>query len=212
MNENAVARLRITCPDKPGIVAAVTNFLASHGANITALDQHTSDPEGGAFFMRLEFQTPRLDVTRGVLEDAFSEIVARPFQMDWRIGYSSDTKKAAILVSGQETACWSCSGAGPGAYWTASWAWWSATNGAARNRGGFGVPFHYVPADGGQGRGEARNVGDYGAASTSWSWPATCGSFRRTSSPAFRRSSTSTTPFCPPSWARTPTVRPANAG
>lgn len=157
MNENAVARLRITCPDKPGIVAAVTNFLASHGANITALDQHTSDPEGGAFFMRLEFQTPRLDVTRGVLEDAFSELVARPFQMDWRIGYSSDTKKAAILVSGQEHCLLEL-----------LWRWsrgeldcdvgMVVSNHPVLRESveAFGVPFHYVPADGDKAAAEAR--------------------------------------------------------
>ena len=46
---NTVARLLITCPDKPGIVAAVCGFLFSHSANITSLDQHSTDPEGGVF-------------------------------------------------------------------------------------------------------------------------------------------------------------------
>ncbi|MGM0644994.1 MAG: formyltetrahydrofolate deformylase [Thermodesulfobacteriota bacterium] len=96
------ARLLITCPDQPGIVAAVTGFLYAHGANITALDQHTTDPEGGAFFMRLEFQTPHLDLSRSALESAFAAEVAERFAMRWRIAYAADRKKTAILVSRHE--------------------------------------------------------------------------------------------------------------
>lgn len=99
MDIKNLARLRITCPDKPGIVAAVTGFLYSHNVNITALDQHSTDPEGGTFFMRLEFQTPYLDVTRAALESAFAGVVAERFQMDWRMTYAADQKRMAILVS-----------------------------------------------------------------------------------------------------------------
>jgi len=99
MVTDTTARLLITCPDRPGIVAAVSNFLFNHGANITALDQHSTDPEGGLFFMRLEFQTPHLDVSRSVLEQAFAERVAGRFEMDWRISYAANLKKVFILVS-----------------------------------------------------------------------------------------------------------------
>ncbi len=96
---NDIARLLITCPDRPGIVSAVTTFLYTHGANIIDLDQHTADPNGGAFFMRLEFQTPLLDLSRQALEKAFGEVVADRFGMDWRIAYADRPKKAALLVS-----------------------------------------------------------------------------------------------------------------
>jgi len=99
MQSDTTARLLITCPDRPGIVAAVSNFLFNHGANITALDQHSTDPEGGLFFMRLEFQTPHLDVSREILEKAFGERVAARFEMNWRMAYAADLKKVAILVS-----------------------------------------------------------------------------------------------------------------
>jgi formyltetrahydrofolate deformylase len=49
--------------------------------------------------MRLEFQTPHLDVSREILEKAFAERVAARFEMDWRIAYAADLKKVAILVS-----------------------------------------------------------------------------------------------------------------
>lgn len=52
------ARLLVTCPDRPGIVSAVTGFLFEHSANITELDQHATDASGGTLFLRLEFQTP----------------------------------------------------------------------------------------------------------------------------------------------------------
>ncbi|MDT7918982.1 MAG: formyltetrahydrofolate deformylase [Meiothermus sp.] len=99
MQTDTTARLLITCPDRPGIVAAVSGFLFEHGANITDLDQHSTDPEGGLFFMRLEFQTPHLDVSREILEKAFAERVAARFEMNWRIAYAADLKKVAILVS-----------------------------------------------------------------------------------------------------------------
>jgi formyltetrahydrofolate deformylase len=99
MKCSTIARLLITCPDQPGIVSAVTTFFYNHGANITMLDQHSTDPEGGTFFMRVEFQTPHLDVDRKVLEEAFSKAVAARFQMNWNISYASDVKKMVIMVS-----------------------------------------------------------------------------------------------------------------
>ncbi len=99
MKPDTTARLLITCPDRPGIVAAVSNLLYNHGCNITALDQHSTDPEGGTFFMRLEFQTPHLDVSREALERSFDQRVAQRYGMDWCISYAAERKKMAILVS-----------------------------------------------------------------------------------------------------------------
>ena len=93
------ARLLITCPDRPGIVAAVSAFLFQHGANITELDQHSTDPEGGKFFMRLEFQTPRLDLGKSALHQAFGEAVGTRFGMEWHITYGSELSRLVILVS-----------------------------------------------------------------------------------------------------------------
>lgn len=93
------ARLLISCPDRPGIVSAVSTFFFEHGANITDLDQHSSDAEGGTFFMRLEFQTPRLDVGREALANAFQAKVAERHGMRWRIAYAAQRKRMAILVS-----------------------------------------------------------------------------------------------------------------
>lgn len=103
-SRDSTARLLITCPDRPGIVAGVSGFLYAHGANITTLDQHSTDPEGGTFFMRLEFQTPHLDLSRTALESSFDEVVAKRFDMDWRISYAREKKKTVIFVSRHEHA------------------------------------------------------------------------------------------------------------
>jgi len=93
------ARLLIICPDRPGIVSAVSTFFYNHGANITDLDQHSSDAEGGTFFMRLEFQTPHLDVSRDVLRNAFQKAVADKYAMHWHVAYAVDRKRLALLAS-----------------------------------------------------------------------------------------------------------------
>jgi formyltetrahydrofolate deformylase len=104
MKSETTATLLTRCPDQPGIVAAVSSFLYNHGANVTALDQHSTDPEGGTFFLRLEFQTPHLDVSRQLLETSFGEAVASRYGMDWRVTYADELKKVALMVSRHEHA------------------------------------------------------------------------------------------------------------
>lgn len=94
-----VARLLITCPDQAGIIARVSTFLRDHGANITESDQHSSNPENGIFFMRLEFQTPHLDLSGKSFEQRFAQEVAAPLQMEWQIHYAAQFKRMAIFVS-----------------------------------------------------------------------------------------------------------------
>ena len=104
MKSETTATLLTRCPDRPGIVAAVSSFLYNHGANVTALDQHSTDPEGGTFFLRLEFQTPHLDVSRPLLERAFQDAVADRYGMDWRLTFADQRKTMAIMVSKHEHA------------------------------------------------------------------------------------------------------------
>ena len=99
MTSKTLARLLICCPDRPGIVSAVSNLLYSHGVNITALDQHSTDPEVGTFILRLEFQTAHLDVPPSVLEHIFETMVARHYAMQWKFYYAADPQKMTIMVS-----------------------------------------------------------------------------------------------------------------
>ena len=63
-----IGRLVIRCTDRPGIVAAVSGFLAEQGANIISLDQHSSAISGGTIFQRLEFHLLGLSARRDALE------------------------------------------------------------------------------------------------------------------------------------------------
>jgi formyltetrahydrofolate deformylase len=94
-----IGRLLVSCIDRPGIVAAVSEFLFDRGANILQSDQHTTDPEGGQFFMRLEFRLEGLEDQAEEFEAAFATHVAEPLGLDWRLEYASRRKRVAILVS-----------------------------------------------------------------------------------------------------------------
>ena len=91
-------RLLITCPDQPGIVAAVSAFLYSQGANIVESSQYSSDPNGGTFFIRLEFELENLQQLGDKVEKDFHPI-AEQFSMDYSFRYVSQLKRAAIFVS-----------------------------------------------------------------------------------------------------------------
>lgn len=99
LSASDTARLLVTCADRPGIISAVSGFLHEHGANITDLDQHSSDPHGGTFFLRLEFHTSGLNCTVAKLEERFRDSVAVKYAMDWRISLAAQKKRMAILVS-----------------------------------------------------------------------------------------------------------------
>ena len=93
------AILLVRCPDRPGIIAAISAFLFRHGANIIDFDQHSTDDDGGVYFTRLEFQTSRVDVPVEELRHAFEAEVARPFSMDWRLSTPTPRRRVGILVS-----------------------------------------------------------------------------------------------------------------
>ena len=93
-----VLRLLVQCPDRPGIVAAVSQFLFAHGANIMQADQFSTADGGGRFFLRVEFQTEALDCSQEELEGAFQGEIAERFEMDWRLS-GARRKRAALLAS-----------------------------------------------------------------------------------------------------------------
>jgi formyltetrahydrofolate deformylase len=88
----------LSCPDRPGIVAAVSQFLFSQGANIVRSDQHTTDPSGGTFFMRVEFDLDDLAARRAGLERAFAPVAER-LRMHWRLSADRPRKRVAVFVS-----------------------------------------------------------------------------------------------------------------
>jgi formyltetrahydrofolate deformylase len=98
----AITRLLISCADRPGIVAASSRLLTDVGANIVRSDQHTTDPRGGTFFMRMEFDLALDAAERARLQLRFAREVAEPLDMQWRMWDAQIPKRVAILVSRQD--------------------------------------------------------------------------------------------------------------
>ncbi len=95
--ETIITRLLVTCADRPGIVRAVSSFLHDHGANILESAQHSSDPSGGVFFLRMEFAaTP---AATAEIAARFGDEVAAPYGMEWWSWPSDRPKRLAILAS-----------------------------------------------------------------------------------------------------------------
>jgi formyltetrahydrofolate deformylase len=96
------ARLLVACPDRPGIVAAVSGFLFELGANIVSSHQYSTDPTGGRFFLRTEFFLEDLldsPPARERLRERFDAEVAARFQMEWELRFWGQRRRMAILVS-----------------------------------------------------------------------------------------------------------------
>jgi formyltetrahydrofolate deformylase len=102
-DQRDLGRLVITCPDRPGIVAAVSRVLFDQGANIVHADQHSTAQGAGQFYMRIEFRLPDLE-TRGPALEAALRPVAGAFGMEWRLAYAARPKRLAIFVSRAEHA------------------------------------------------------------------------------------------------------------
>jgi len=91
------AVLLVSCPDRPGLVAALAQLLYGHGANILDADQHT-DAGASMFFQRIRFDLTGLHTDRIALERAVAEVAER-FEMDWHISWGAECKRMAIFVS-----------------------------------------------------------------------------------------------------------------
>ena len=97
-----IGRLLLRCADRPGLVAAVSVFLADAGANIVSLDQHATEQTGGTFMQRTIFHLPGLTAARDALERDFAEHVASKFDMDFRLTEASKPKRIAIMASKED--------------------------------------------------------------------------------------------------------------
>src|ERR1700689_2055070 len=89
--------LTLSCPDKPGIVDAVSSFLVQHSANIIDSQQY-GEPDGGLFFMRVHFSVPQPGRAVDELERDFTW-VAEAFQMSWRLHDKTERIKTLLMVS-----------------------------------------------------------------------------------------------------------------
>jgi formyltetrahydrofolate deformylase len=140
-------RLLISCPDCSGIVASVSQFLFERGANIVQSDQYTTDPTGGLFSMRIEFDLLGLLKRGPSIERDFAPLADR-FAMTWRLEYAARRKRLAVFVSREEHCLLEL-----------FWRWQSGDLAAdfamvVSNHpdlgplvASWGIPFHHVPID-----------------------------------------------------------------
>jgi formyltetrahydrofolate deformylase len=96
--------LLVVCPDTPGIVAAVSKLLFQQGANIIHSDQHSTSPQGGTFFLRVEFSLPGLELALTDLRADFQRLVADRFGMRWLVSLAARRKRLGVFVSRAEHA------------------------------------------------------------------------------------------------------------
>ena len=90
-------RLLLSCPDQPGLVARVAEFVWRLGGNITDAVQHTDEVEQ-VFFQRVEFLLDGID--RDSIAARFAPL-AEECSMRWRLSFSDDVRRVALLVSRQ---------------------------------------------------------------------------------------------------------------
>jgi len=139
------SRLLLACPDRPGLIARVSGFLAEAGLNIVDADQHSSHE--GRFFMRMAFE-PAPASERPALYERFRTEIAEPLQMEHRFAESSERKRVAVMVS-REDHCLS----------DLLWRWRSGELGAdiacvisnhpdgAEQVTSLGLPHHHLPVE-----------------------------------------------------------------
>ncbi len=145
MTDQPTSRLLLACPDRPGLIATVSGFLADAGLNIVDVDQHSTDE--GRFFMRMVFDSAPAS-QREDLERRFAAEIADPYEMDHRWARSERRKRVAVMVS-REDHCLS----------DLLWRWRNEELGGelvavvsnhadhAAQVTAVGLPFHHVPVD-----------------------------------------------------------------
>ena len=92
--------LTLSCPDRVGIVAAVSGLIAQHQGWIVEASHH-ADALAQRFFMRQEILADSLPFDLATLKQKFAPIAAE-YAMDWRISDSAVKKRVVVLVSKQE--------------------------------------------------------------------------------------------------------------
>ena len=92
------AKLLLHCPDKPGILAEVTDFITVNKGNIIYLDQYVDHVEN-IFFMRIEWELKDFLVPQEKIEDYFETLYDQKYSMNFRLYFSDVKPRMAIFVS-----------------------------------------------------------------------------------------------------------------
>ena len=92
------ATILIHCPDQPGLVAAVTDFINVNGGNIIDLEQYVNRQEN-EFFMRIKWDVSEFLIPCEKIEDYFRTMYANKYGMTFRIYFDNYTPRMAVFVS-----------------------------------------------------------------------------------------------------------------
>lgn len=95
---NTTAKLLLYCPDRPGILAEITNFITINGGNIVYIDQFVDHMEN-VFFGRIEWELEGFMIPRDKILDYFNTLYVKKYDMYLRLYFSDEKPRMAIFVS-----------------------------------------------------------------------------------------------------------------
>lgn len=94
------ATLLVSCPDRRGLVAAITDFIFRRNGNILHLDQHV-DTEHNVFFMRVQWDLTHFEISKDKISPAFAPL-AEQYGMTWRVHFSDEVQRMALFVTKED--------------------------------------------------------------------------------------------------------------
>jgi formyltetrahydrofolate deformylase len=94
------ATLLIFCPDRRGLVAAITDFIFRRNGNVLHLEQHV-DGEHNVFFMRVQWDLAGFEIPKEKIATAFTPL-GEQYGMTWRVHFSDEIQRMALFVSKEE--------------------------------------------------------------------------------------------------------------
>ncbi len=86
------------CPDQPGIIAVVTEFINTNGGNILYLDQYV-DKVNSIFYMRVEWDLEKFSIPVEKIQDYFETLYANRYNLTYTLSFSREPQRMAIFVS-----------------------------------------------------------------------------------------------------------------
>ena len=95
-HNNAVILMH--CPDQPGIIAVLTEFINTNGGNILYLDQYV-DRVNGIFYMRVEWDLDKFTIPKEKINDYFNTLYAKRYNMEYRLAFTDRPQRMALFVS-----------------------------------------------------------------------------------------------------------------
>jgi formyltetrahydrofolate deformylase len=147
------------CPDQPGIVAKVTEFIHSNRGNILALEQHV-DRSMGRFFMRLKWDLNNFMIPREKIGEYFNTLIAACYTMTFDLYFSDRKPRMAIFVSSMSHCLYDILSRWESGDWQVDIPVIISNHAEMESIAvRFGIPFHHLPVTAGsKTRQEARQL------------------------------------------------------